>query len=173
MAAIRGQFSVLAKRQEPVRVGLRAVDPDQCLGPHTPPRSGAEQRVSAIDATNVDRRQAVDHSFDESRLHALDCVPVRQEPPASDHKADRDLIDPKDCRPAAGNDVEQRIHRRRFDCSEGGGIDGCDSVPMAASEGNEVFIRLFDRAEPFAQPGDSLSLERNDLGHVRPLADSG
>ena len=44
---------------------------------------------------------------------------------------------------------------------------------MPASEGNEVFIGLFDSPEPLAQPSDGLFLERNDLAHAPWLPESG
>jgi hypothetical protein len=62
--------------------------------------------------------------------------------------------------------VKQIVDVVRFQSSDDRLVNRGDCTRMASGEGNEVFIGLFDRAEPLAQMRKRLVLEGDHSSHL-------
>lgn len=168
VAALHFQPGSLAECDDPGREGSRPVDSDQGLGANFPARRNSEQWMTGLDALNIDIRNLPNHSLDEQRLDPLNPVPVGAKSAIADGQGDSDKVNSEGAGPAAGDDVEEALDRRRLDRFEDCKVDRSDRIGMPSREGDEVLVRLLGLPEPFAKPGNDLFLEMNDLPH-RPF----
>lgn len=166
MAAVDRQLRLLPQRQKSARKWGGGVDPDQRFGPNARRRRDPEQGMTAADAADVDRRIFAKHSFDEGGFDPLNPSTIGPEAPIADEDCNRDGVYPEDLRPPPSHRFQKRLNRRRFYCHEDSGVDRGNCVRMAASERDQVLVRLFGFPEPLAQPRNRTIFELDQLSHA-------
>lgn len=165
MAGVNLELAVLAEREQPARKWRWPVDADERLRADWLRMVRAEQGMSAIDTSHLDRGRAGDHPPNEGRLDSLDTGPVGPEAPLSNEECNRGHIDPKDFRPVGRDDGHQRIDRGRFDCCQHCQVDRPDRARMASGKRDEILVGLFDGSKSFAELRNRALFEVNKLAH--------
>ena len=167
MARVQRELCSLPERKQTARQGRLTVDADQRLGADQIARR-PEQGMAPLHRPHLDSVDAVNSAVENRRIDVLDASSVCAESLCPDDQRQCDGVDAENQRPFLGDDVEQALNAIGVDCGDQRFVDRGDRALMAAGEGDEILVRLFNDAEPLAQMRHRPFFEGDHGRHTSP-----